>query len=134
MNDVFQNTDGNSVFLFPEKSLLDRQEAARELGVSNRMMLALIVLRSAPPSLKIRSKTLWRREDISLFRQVWLATVRVADKDRTTRLAAIPTSRSPEEPDPLMRLLGLRTIRHRIVLAIFGAMVITGGLISLILY
>ncbi len=133
MNDVFEPADVSSVFLFPEKSLLDRQEAARELGISNRMMLTLIALRCGPPSLKIRSKTLWRREDIGLFRQTWMATVHVDDRDRTARLATTRT-RGPEEPDPLMRVLGQRTIRHRVVLTVFWTMGIIGGLMSLILF
>ncbi|GBR04979.1 hypothetical protein [Acetobacter oeni] len=133
MNDVFQKTDTGSIFLFPEKSLLNREDAARELGISNRMMLALIALRCGPPSLKIRSKVVWRREDLYLFRQTWMATVHVDDRDRTARFSAARPDHS-DDMDPLMRVLGQRAIRHRIVLSVFWTMGITGGLMSLLLF
>lgn len=96
------------------------------------MMLALVFLRCGPPSVKIRSKTFWRREDVTRLRQTWMAAVRVSDRDRTAPLLA-DSSADAYSIDPLMRVLGQRVIRHRVVLLIFTAMILVGGGMSLVL-
>lgn len=128
----------STVTLLPVQALLDPAQAAAHLGLAPGLFRALGFFRCGPSKLKLRGKVFYRRAELDALRQDWCAAVQVRADDRLA--ARSDTQRrdntSSEEAalDPLMRLLALRAIRHRIVVSIFWTMGIIGGAICLILY
>lgn len=128
----------------PRQELLDPVQAASFLGLSPGLFRALRLFRCGPAILMIRSQPFYRRVELERLRAEWCRAVRVRGEDRLAALsehdALLPETfqgvrydRS-HELDPLMRLLALRAIRHRIVVSVFWAMAIVGGAICLTLY
>jgi len=126
----------------PRQELLDSAQAAEHLGLTPGLFGALRVFRCGPVSLMIRSQRLYRRSELDRMREQWCAAVHVRPEGRPSlgadaedRPSTPYQSRSLPYPlDPLMRILALRAIRHRIVVSIFWIMAIIGGGICLILY
>jgi len=58
----------------------------------------------------------------------------VRPEDRIVALGHEADTDRDRQLDPLMRVLALRAIRHRIMVSIFWTMIITGGAICLTLY
>ncbi|WP_025886064.1 hypothetical protein [Asaia prunellae] len=85
----------------------------------------------------LRGKPFYRRIELEKLRQDWCAAVQVRGEDRLEKRLDPDTEGSDARErflDPLMRLLALRAIRHRIMVSIFWVMGLIGGAICLILY
>ncbi|MBB2157750.1 hypothetical protein HLH33_15795 [Gluconacetobacter diazotrophicus] len=117
-----------------ERTLLDRDEACKVLGIEPGTMRKLNLLGCGAPSLKVRNVRLYRREDILVLRERWMAAVDVNEQDRLARRRRRDESCGAEKTDPLMMLLAHRTMIDRLVIRLFWSMIIFGGLICLILY
>lgn len=133
-----EDQSGSTITPLPVQALLDPVQAAAHLGLALGLFRALRFFRCGPPRLMLRGKAFYRRVELDKLRQDWCMAVQVSPENR---LAVRPDpdlrhrADSEEEPlDPLMRLLALRAIRHRIVVSIFWTMGIIGGAICLILY
>ncbi|WP_438381197.1 hypothetical protein ABHV46_08980 [Asaia sp. BMEF1] len=133
-----EDQSGSTITPLPVQALLDPVQAAAHLGLAPGLFRALRFFRCGPSRLMLRGKAFYRRVELDKLRQDWCMAVQVSPENR---LAVRPApdlrhrADSEEEPlDPLMRLLALRAIRHRIVVSIFWTMGIIGGAICLILY
>lgn len=117
-----------------EKTLLDRSEACRLLGIERGTMRALTLTGCGVASLKVRNVTLYRREDVLALRARWLATVDVDERGRTTRHLQRNGDKNSAGVDPLMMLLAHRAVVHKLVLLLFWSMILFGGALCLLLY
>ncbi|GBQ12063.1 hypothetical protein [Swaminathania salitolerans] len=123
---------GTVVRALPLQELLDPASAAAYLGLAPGVFRILALLRCLPRPLTIREAPFYRRVDLNALRESWLGAVNVRAEDRI--VAAVDEEGMAAPLDPLMRLLALRAIRHRIVVSIFWSMGIVGGAICLTLY
>ncbi|NIE80292.1 hypothetical protein [Asaia sp. As-1742] len=118
----------------PVMELLDTASAARLLGLESGLFRALRFFRCLPAALRIRSQRFYRRSELEKLREEWCKAVRVRPEDRIVALGHEADTDIDRQLDPLMRVLALRAIRHRIMVSIFWTMIITGGAICLTLY
>ncbi|GAB6855560.1 hypothetical protein [Asaia astilbis] len=122
----------------PVQELLDPTQAAAYLGLTPGLFKALKLFRCGPPRLMLRSKPFYRRTELEKLRHDWCSAVRVRGEDRLETCRDIDDAtgvKATAAPlDPLLRILALRAIRHRIVISIFWTMGIIGGAICLTLY
>lgn len=134
------------VLNFPGRALVERPEAARILGVSRYHLHLMHTLGCGLPSVRIRNRSFFRREELIDFQKKLLASVHVTAADRIHRMArderttSTATYGRPPLPahdshlDPLMTLLAKRAIRHRLFIGMLWAMTISGGTLLLLLY
>jgi len=139
---------GAVIRVMPRQELLDPVQSAAFLGLTPGLFRALRLFRCGPAMLKIRSRPFFRRSELERLRVEWCKAVRVRGEDRLAALSHDEVddnergqcmewqekNTAGSELDPLMRLLALRAIRHRIVVSIFWMMAIVGGAICLTLY
>ncbi|RUT27629.1 hypothetical protein C0V97_00730 [Asaia sp. W19] len=127
----------------PRQELFDSAQAAAHLGLTPGLFRALRFFRCGPAPLRIQSRIVYRRTELDRLRHEWCTAVQVRAEDRLSLSPNPdqPPARTPYQSrslpyplDPLMRILALRAIRHRIVVSILWVMAIIGGGISLIFY
>jgi|GEM_PF-1874492 len=132
-----EDTGNTRIRHLPVQQLLSPVQAAAYLGLAPALFRALRFFRCGPTRLMLRGKPFYRRIELEKLRQDWCAAVQVRGEDRLEKRLDPDTEGSDARErslDPLMRLLALRAIRHRIVVSIFWVMGLIGGAICLILY
>ena len=133
-----EDRSGSTITPLPVQTLLDPVQAAAHLGLAPGVFRALRFFHCGPSRLMLRGKAFYRRIELDKLRHDWCTAVQVSPENRLV-VRPDPDSQpraghEEEHLDPLMRLLALRAIRHRIVVSIFWTMGIIGGAICLILY
>ncbi|MCE0742561.1 hypothetical protein LWC05_01440 [Acetobacter sicerae] len=126
-----QSEQGPTVYTFPGKSLLNREEAARYLGITPLRLRLLDIARCGPISL---SPGRYRIDALDLYRsELFLkAALPVEEASRRAILAQAKIDSDHFEPDPFMEMATQHDLRD-VMAFIGGRVAIIGGLIIVVL-
>lgn len=126
-----QSEKGPTVFTFPGKSLLSREEAARYLGITPFRLRLLDIARCGPIAL---SPGRYRVDALDLYRSELFLKAELP-LEEASRRAALAQSRIDNEesaPDPFMEMATQHDLRD-VMAFISGRVAIIGGLIIVVL-
>lgn len=128
---VGPSEQGPTVYTFPGKSLLNREDAARYLGIAPLRLRLLDIARCGPVAL---SPGCYRVDALDLYRsELFLkAELPIEEASRRAARAQARIESDDFEPDPFMEMATQHDLRD-VMAFIGGRVAIVGGLIIVVL-